>query len=61
MDLVKQYPCSPYKKLGGYVMLGRTMDKVYAYFEDLQRKVAPNRYDLSSWFDLIEADEGRLQ
>ena len=138
MDLVKQYPRSPYEKLGGYVMLGRTVDKAYAklenalgeytydcpldqrlfaflgvdadtlldaaksrstdaavlrwvktvqaprsadeieefnleisqlgpedeeskaYFEDLQRKVAPDQPDLGSWFDLIEADEGRL-
>jgi hypothetical protein len=138
MDLTKAYPRSPYEKLGGYMMLGRTSDKarakhkntlgeyIYncpldqvlfeflgvnadaflvavkpettdaealawvkanqtprgaadietfnrwisqlgpedeesrAYFENARRRVAPNRSDLRSWFDLIEAEEGRL-
>ena len=138
MDLTKQYPRSPYKKLNGYVMLGRAIDKARAklkdalgeyiyncpldqrvfeftgidadallavveqsatddevvqwikknrisrseseirafneklrhlgpedeesrtYFEEVRQKVAPNRADLRSWFDLIEADEGRF-
>lgn len=139
MDLTKQYPRSPYEKVGGYVMLGRTTDKarakhknalgeyIYncpldeilfeflsidagdflnavrscptdeavlkwvranavhhsqtavsefnkkisqigpedeesrAYFEKARKQVAPNRPDLCSWFDLIEAEEGRLK
>ena len=139
MNLTKQYPRSPYKKVGGYTMLGRTSDKarakhenalggyIYdcpldgvlfeflgldaddflaavkldttddgviewvkanqtrrtaaeveafnerisqlgpededsrAYFEEVRQKAAPDRPDLRSWFDLIEADEGRLK
>ena len=139
MDLTKQYPRSPYQKVGGYMMLGRTIDKarakhenklgeyIYncpldqvlfeflqidaevffaavkscatddeviewvfanqvhrnkaevdefneniselgpedeesrAYFEEVRQKVAADRPDLRSWFDLIEADEGRLK
>jgi len=139
MNLTKQYPRSPYEKMGEYVMLGRTVDKARAklenalgeyiyncplderlfeflridadalldavktrptddevvqwvnahqrphseaeikgfntqlsqlgpedeesktYFENTRRKAAPNRPDLRSWFDLIEADEGRLK
>ena len=30
MDLAKQYPRSPYDKIGGYVMIGRTSDKACA-------------------------------
>ena len=138
MDLTKQYPRSPYSELGGFVMLGRTVDKARAHNvgklgeyifdcpldrlvfeflgvspEDLagavkenstdeeimawvmrmvvprdseavrkfnkslkerapvteeqkQRfnmtleKVAPGRKDVSTWFDLIDAEEGRL-
>ena len=138
MDLTKQYPRSPYDKTGGYVMLGRTVDKARAkledtlgeymydcpldqhlfeflaidaeslldavktrltdsvvvewvkenqasrneadieafnekisrlgpedveskqYFEEIRQQVAPDLLDLDSWFDLIEADEGRL-
>ena len=139
MNLTKQYPRSPYGKMGGYVMLGRTVDKarakfenalgeyIYncplderlfeflridagalldavktrptddevvqwvkahqrphseaeinafnaqlsqlgpdnkeskAYFENARQRVAPNRPELNSWFDLIEAEEGRLK
>ncbi len=138
MDLTKQYPRSPYSEIGGFVMLGRTVDKARAHNaeklgeyiydcpldrlvfeflgvspEDLaeavkenstdeeimawvtrkdvprdseavrefnmslkgrapvteeqkQRfkltleKFAPGRKDVSTWFDLIDAEEGRL-
>jgi hypothetical protein len=138
MDLTKQYPRSPYSDLGGYVMLGRTIDKARAhnagklgdysydcpldrlvfdflgishealaeavktrpaddeilgwvkgrarshtveevqkfnedmkarapvteeqkaYFLEAREKVAPGRTDVTTWFDLIEADEKRL-
>lgn len=30
------------------------------YFEDIRQKVAPDHPELDSWFDLIEAEEGRL-
>ncbi|MBC8235483.1 DUF5069 domain-containing protein [bacterium] len=30
MDLTKQYPRSPYAKVGGYVMLARVIDKAHA-------------------------------
>jgi hypothetical protein len=30
MDLTKQYPRSPYEKVGGYMMLGKTSDKARA-------------------------------
>jgi hypothetical protein len=29
------------------------------YFEDLRGKVAPNRPDVVTWFDLLDLDEGR--
>jgi hypothetical protein len=139
MNLTKQYPRSPYAKAGGYVMLGRTVDKAraklenalgeyiydcpldqrlfefldinadslleavktaptddvvlqwvkshqaphtdaeidafnekvsrlgpddaesHAYFEQARKRVAPDRLELRSWFDLIEAEEGRLK
>ena len=139
MDLTKQYPRSPYQKVGGCMMLGRTSDKARAehenalgeymydcpldrvlfeflginaddflaavkpdetdeeviawvkanqthrdapeieafnqrisqlgpdsdekraYFEEIRRKVAPDRPDVRAWFDLIEAEEGRLK
>ena len=139
MDLTKNFPRSPYEKVGGYMMLGRTIDKAHAtlqgllgeymydcpldkrlfgflgisapqllelvensendedvvdslktiqvkrnteeieqfndqilesgpnddesqvYFERLRQKHAPDRPDISSWFDIIEAEEGRLK
>ena len=139
MNLTKEYPRSPYEKVRGYVMLGRTIDKARAklenalgeymydcpldqllfeflvvdaqallgaakthpnndavvqwvqknqashspteiekfnenliqigpededskaYFERARKQVAPNHPDLRSWFDLIEAEEGRLK
>ena len=139
MDLTKNFPRSPYEKVGGYMMLGRTIDKAHAtlqgllgeymydcpldkrlfgflgisahqllelvensendedvadslktiqvernteeikqfndqilesgpnddesqvYFERLRQKHAPDRSDISSWFDIIEAEEGRLK
>ncbi|MAG84829.1 DUF5069 domain-containing protein [Candidatus Poribacteria bacterium] len=139
MDLTKNFPRSPYEKVDGYMMLGRTIDKAHAtlqgllgeymydcpldkrlfgflgisapqllelvensendedvvdslktiqversteeieqfndqilesgpnddesqvYFERLRQKHAPDRPDISSWFDIIEAEEGRLK
>ena len=139
MDLIKNFPRSPYEKVDGYMMLGRTIDKAHAtlqgllgeymydcpldkrlfgflgisahqllelvensendedvvdllktiqvernteeikqfndqilesgpnddesqvYFERLRQKHAPDRPDISSWFDIIEAEEGRLK
>ena len=139
MNLTKNFPRSPYEKVGGYMMLGRTIDKAHAtlqsllgeymydcpldkrlfgflgisahqllelvensendedvvdllktiqvernteeikqfndqilesgpnddesqvYFERLRQKHAPDRPDISSWFDIIEAEEGRLK
>jgi hypothetical protein len=139
VDLTKNFPRSPYEKVGGYMMLGRTIDKAHAtlqgllgeymydcpldkrlfgflgisahqllelvensendedvadslktiqvernteeikqfndqilesgpnddesqvYFERLRQKHAPDRSDISSWFDIIEAEEGRLK
>jgi hypothetical protein len=29
------------------------------YFEDLRAKVAPNRSDVKTWFELLDLDEGR--
>ena len=34
MNLIKEYPRSPYEKVGGYVMLGRTVDKARAKLEN---------------------------
>jgi len=139
VDLTKNFPRSPYEKVDGYMMLGRTIDKAHAtlqgllgeymydcpldkrlfgflgisapqllelvensendedvvdllktiqvernteeikqfndqilesgpnddesqvYFERLRQKHAPDRPDISSWFDIIEAEEGRLK
>ena len=139
MDLIKNFPRSPYEKVDDYMMLGRTIDKAHAtlqgllgeymydcpldkrlfgflgisahqllelvensendedvvdllkaiqvernteeikqfndqilesgpnddesqvYFERLRQKHAPDRPDISSWFDIIEAEEGRLK
>ena len=139
MDLTRNFPRSPCEKVGGYMMLGRTIDKAHAilqellgeyvydcpldkrlfgfrgistnqllelvensendegvidslknvqvernteeveqfneqilksgpnddesrvYFERLRQKHAPDRRDISSWFDIIEAEEGRLK
>ncbi len=139
MDLTKNFPRSPYEKVDGYMMVGRTIDKAHAtlqgllgeymydcpldkrlfgflgisapqllelvensendedvvdslktiqversteeieqfndqilesgpnddesqvYFERLRQKHAPDRPDISSWFDIIEAEEGRLK
>ena len=139
MDLIKNFPRSPYEKVDDYMMLGRTIDKAHAtlqgllgeymydcpldkrlfgflgisahqllelvensendedvadslktiqvernteeikqfndqilesgpnddesqvYFERLRQKHAPDRSDISSWFDIIEAEEGRLK
>ena len=33
MNLTKEYPRSPYEKVGGYAMLGRTIDKACAKLE----------------------------
>ncbi len=41
--------------------LGSDNEEKRAYFEEVRQKVAPNRPDLRSWFDLIEAEEGRLK
>jgi hypothetical protein len=41
--------------------LGPDNEEKRAYFEEVRQKVAPNRPDLRSWFDLIEAEEGRLK
>ncbi len=138
MDLTKQYPRSPYEKLGPYIFLARTLDKSRAYnaatlgeytyncsndvivfkflginheefaeaakerkadeemlswvdenaenkhsseeieafnkkfqdrkpdtpekqeyFNELLMDLAPGRTDIKTWFDLIDADEGR--
>jgi hypothetical protein len=40
--------------------LGPEDEESRAYFEEVRQEVAPNRPDVRSWFDLIEADEGRL-
>ena len=139
MDLTKNFPRSPYEKVDGYMMLGRTIDKAHAtlqgllgeymydcpldkrlfgflgisapqllelvensendedvvdslktiqvernteeiekfndqiaesgpnddesrvYFERLRQKHVPDRPEISSWFDIIEAEEGRLK
>jgi len=139
MNLTKNFPRSPYEKVGGYMMLGRTIDKAHAtrqsllgeymydcpldkrlfdflgisagqllklaensesdegvveslktiqvernteeiekfndqisesgpnddesrvYFERLRQKHVPDRPEISSWFDIIEAEEGRLK
>ena len=139
MNLTRNFPRSPYEKVGGYMMLGRTIDKAHAtlqgllgeymydcpldkllfgflgvsanqllelaensendedlvhslkniqvernteeieqfndqilksgpnddnsraYFSRLRQKHAPDRPDISSWFDIIEAEEGRLK
>jgi hypothetical protein len=139
VDLIKNFPRSPYEKVDDYMMLGRTIDKAHAtlqgllgeymydcpldkrlfgflgisahqllelvensendedvvdllktiqvernteeikqfndqilesgpnddesqvYFERLRQKHAPDRPDISSWFDIIEAEEGRLK
>ena len=29
------------------------------YFQDLRSKVAPDRHDIVTWFDLLDLDEGR--
>ena len=29
------------------------------YFDELRRRVAPNRPEVSTWFDLLDLDEGR--
>ena len=34
MNLTKEYPRSPYEKVGGYAMLGRTIDKARAKLEN---------------------------
>ena len=31
-----------------------------AYFDNLRQQVAPNHPEIKTWFDLIEAEEGRL-
>ena len=34
--------------------------KTQAYFDNLRQQVAPNYPEIKTWFDLIEAEEGRL-
>ena len=40
---------------------GPNDDESQVYFERLRQKHAPDRPDISSWFDIIEAEEGRLK
>ena len=40
---------------------GPNDDESQVYFERLRQKHAPDRSDISSWFDIIEAEEGRLK
>ena len=40
---------------------GPNDDNSQAYFAQLRQKHAPDRSDISSWFDIIEAEEGRLK
>ena len=40
---------------------GPNDDNSRAYFSQLRQKHAPGRPDISSWFDIIEAEEGRLK
>lgn len=35
-------------------------EEMMAYFENLRQQVAPNRYDIETWFQLLDADEGRF-
>jgi hypothetical protein len=32
-----------------------------AFFEELRRKIAPNHPRLDAWFDLLDAEEGRIK
>lgn len=34
-------------------------DEMMAYFESLRQQVAPRRYDVRTWFQLLDAEEGR--
>ena len=40
---------------------GPNDDESQVYFERLRQKHAPDRPDISSWFDIIEAEEGRVK
>lgn len=41
-------------------LAGPEGDEKKAYFENLRRQAAPNRPYLRSWFELLDAEEGRL-
>ena len=57
MNLTKEYPRSPYEKVGGYVMLGRTIDKARAKLEN-----ALGEYLRAKVFDpLLQALGGRTR
>ena len=40
---------------------GPNDDESRVYFERLRQKHVPDRPEISSWFDIIEAEEGRLK
>jgi hypothetical protein len=58
-DLTRRPPRSARVKLGGYVILPRILDvgRPISPVRQVNTNTAPNRDDLSTWFDLLDLDD----